>query len=315
MDDKEIMVYVTCSTYNQANYIKDALDGFCMQQTSFPFVCGIIDDASTDGEPMVIQQYLEQNFILNDIGVMRHEETEDYIRIFAQHKTNKNCFFAVVFLKYNHYQIKKTKLPYISEWRDRAKYIAENEGDDYWIDPLKLQKQVDFMEAHPKHSLCFCANQSLLPSGEISIDKRYDSNVEICPIEDIILGGGGYMTTNSMFYRNSLYVSYTTWAIGCPVGDLPLMLTLAHKGFVGYLADVMCVYRINTVGSWSSGMGDIKKRRRHHKAIIKMWRQFDSWSGKRYHKIVVAKIRMNQKDHLRDEASTMYHKLLKYFKK
>lgn len=299
--NERYMVYVSCATYNQSSYIEEALDGFCIQRTDFPFVCGIIDDASTDGEAEVIQKYMEEHFDLNDAEVTCHEETEDFVRIFAQHKINKNCYFVLVFLKHNHYQIKKSKLPYVCEWRDVAKYIALCEGDDYWIDPLKLQKQVDFMEAHPKHSLCFCANQRLLPSGEISIDKRYDSNVEICPMKDIILGGGAYMATNSMMYRQSLYIPYQTWAPNCPVGDLPLMLTLAQKGFVGYLADVMCVYRIAAKGSWTQRMhASFKTRKNHDKSISKMWHQFDKWSGKKYHKYVMKKLMINKKTIMSD---------------
>lgn len=299
--NENYMVYVSCLTYNQFSYIEEALDGFCTQQTDFPFVCGIIDDASTDDEPLIIQRYLDDHFDLQDESVVQREETEDYYRVFAQHKTNKNCFFVVVFLKYNHFRLKKSKVSYVSGWRDVAKYIALCEGDDYWIDPLKLQKQVDFMEAHPKHSLCFCANQRLLPSGENILDKRYDSDVEICPMKDIILGGGGFMATNSMFYRQSMYVPYTTWVTNCPIGDLPMMLTLAHNGFVGYLADVMCVYRVAAEGSWSQRMGaSFKTRIKHRKQIKKMWHQFDKWSGRSYHKYVIRKMMIINKDLLFD---------------
>jgi glycosyltransferase involved in cell wall biosynthesis len=293
-------------TYNHAKYIKNTFDGFCMQQTKFPFICTIIDDASIDNEPEVINNYLAENFDLEDTGIVRHEDAEDFKLSFAQHKTNKNCFFAVLFLKYNHYQIKKSKIPYVSRWRNSAKYIAICEGDDYWIDPMKLQKQVDFMEAHPKHSLCFCANQRLLPSGETTIEKRYLSNLDQCPMEDIILGGGGYMATNSMLYRQSLYIPYSTWAVGCPIGDLPLMLTLAYNGLVGYLTDVMCVYRVSAVGSWSKRMAsNIRTRRIHYHAIVRMWRQFDVWSNRKYHKTIREKIRINRRNHIKDELSTL----------
>ena len=125
------LVRVSCATYNQASYITDALNGFTMQQTTFPFVCTIIDDASTDGEQEVIKNYLRQYFDLEDKSIIRHEETDDYVMTFAQHKTNKNCYFAVFLLKYNHYSIKKSKMPYIQEWQDQVKYIATCEGDDY----------------------------------------------------------------------------------------------------------------------------------------------------------------------------------------
>lgn len=305
MENIKYMVWVSCMTFNQATYIEDAMNGFCMQETNFPFVCTIIDDASTDGEQEVIKNYLKAHFDLEDSTVVRNEDTVDYYLTFAQHKTNKNCYFAVLFLKYNHYSIKKPKAPYIEERCD-TKYKSICEGDDYWIDPLKLQKQVDFMEAHPKHSLCFCANQSLLPSGEISIDKRYDSNVEICPMKDIILGGGGYMATNSMLYRQSMYVPYTTWAVSSPIGDLPIMLTLANNGLVGYLADIMCVYRVAAIGSWSSRVGASNRLlRKHHYDILRIWHQFDEWSGRKYHQIVKRKIQKNRMEYLRSKVGRL----------
>ena len=300
MMNERYMVYVSCMTYNQSSYIKEALDGFCIQKTDFPFVCGIIDDASNDNEPRIIQKYLDEHFDLQDNSVVQREETEDYYRVSAQHKTNRNCFFVVVFLKYNHYRLKKPKASYVSEWRDNAKYLSICEGDDYWIDPLKLQKQVGFMESHPEHSLCFCAYQRLLPSGELTVERRYEKNMEHCPMEDIILGGGGYMATNSMLYRQSFYVPYSTWAPGCPIGDLPLMLTLANNGLVGYLSDIMCVYRVAAAGSWSLRVGGSKRLlRKHHYDILRLWHQFDKWSGKKYHQIVKRKIRKNQYDYYR----------------
>lgn len=300
--NESFKVYVSCMTYNQSAYIKDALDGFCMQQTSFPYVCGIIDDASTDGEQEVIRDYLDKHFDLSDSAVVKRDETDDFFRIIARHKDNKNCFFVVVFLKYNHYSINKDKIPYVAEWRNKAKYIALCEGDDYWIAPFKLQKQVEFMDTHEEHSLCFCAHAELLPSGEQLVIKRYDTDWELCPMKDIIDGGGGYMATNSMLYRQSLYKPYQTWAVGCPIGDLPMMLSLANTGKVGFLSEVMCVHRQMAMGSWTSVMASsIKLRRRHHKAIIRMWKQFDCWSGRKYHPLVSKKIRVNQINHIKNE--------------
>ena len=94
-DKKDFLVCVECATYNHAPYILDAMNGFCMQQTTFPFVCIILDDASTDGEQEVIKNYLQENFDLQDKNVTRNEETDDYILTFAQHKSNRNCFFAM----------------------------------------------------------------------------------------------------------------------------------------------------------------------------------------------------------------------------
>ena len=75
-----IKVCVWCNTYNQASYIKDTMEGFCIQQTQFPFVCLIMDDASTDGEPEVIKQYL-----LNFFDTEWTKETNDFYLTFAHH--------------------------------------------------------------------------------------------------------------------------------------------------------------------------------------------------------------------------------------
>ena len=101
------LVQVRCLTFNHAAYIEDTMNGFCIQETTFPFVCTIIDDASSDGEALIIRQYLQDHFDLGNNNIMYKEETNDYDMIFAQHSINKNCYFAVYFLKYNHFSIKK----------------------------------------------------------------------------------------------------------------------------------------------------------------------------------------------------------------
>ena len=93
--NKPFKVCTLCLTYNQASFILETMDRFCIQKTNFPVVYLIIDDASTDGEIAVINQYLDNNFTLDDENTVRKEETEDYRLLYAQHKTNKNCFFAV----------------------------------------------------------------------------------------------------------------------------------------------------------------------------------------------------------------------------
>lgn len=143
----EYMIRVECLTYNHAPYIEGAMNGFCMQETDFPFVCVIFDDASTDGEPEVIHNYLEHHFDLADSRFAHTEETDDYLLIFARHRTNHNCFFGVLFLKYNHYQKRKDKKTYFESW-SQAKYIAYCEGDDYWTHPKKLQMQVTVLNEH-----------------------------------------------------------------------------------------------------------------------------------------------------------------------
>ena len=154
MEPIDFLVQVNCMTFNHASYIEDAMNGFIMQETKFPFVCTIVDDASTDGEQEVIEGYLKEHFDLEDKAIVQQEETDDYVRTFARHKSNYNCYFVVLFLKYNHYSIKKNKKQYFQE-RLVSKYVAICEGDDYWIDPLKLQKQVDFLEKNSSYNMVY----------------------------------------------------------------------------------------------------------------------------------------------------------------
>ena len=163
------MVCTRCFTFNQASFIVDTMNGFTLQETTFPVVSLIIDDASTDGEPEIIKQYLKDYFL----NPYREEETDDYCMICVKHKSNLNCTFIVFLLKYNHYSIKKSKLPYLSEWLDNSKYHALCEGDDYWIHPNKLQIQVVFLESHPDISYtCTRYKTYIEKTGETYLNKN-----------------------------------------------------------------------------------------------------------------------------------------------
>lgn len=155
MDIPQFTLSVHCTTYNHANYIRETLNGFMIQKTSFPFVCVIVDDASTDGEQEVIKNHLCEHFDLKKESNSYCEETEDYIMMFARHKNNQNCFFAVYLLKYNYYQRKKSKMPFFSFWNEMSEYCAICEGDDYWTASCKLEKQVRYMKKHPECVLTF----------------------------------------------------------------------------------------------------------------------------------------------------------------
>ena len=122
------LVSICCITYNHASFIRKCLDGFLMQQTDFPIEILIHDDCSTDGTTEIIQEYTAQ---YPDLIFPLYEEVNQY------------------------QQGKATEIDFYNYRRARGRYIAYCEGDDYWTDPLKLQKQVDFMEANPEYSVCF----------------------------------------------------------------------------------------------------------------------------------------------------------------
>ncbi len=245
-DVQKYLVRIECLTYNHVNYITDAMDGFCIQQTDFPFVCTIIDDASTDGEQEVIANYLQQFFDLQDVSVA-YEKDMDFGHVsFARHKTNENCYFAVIYLKENHYQKGKSKVPYLKEWMG-TKYVAICEGDDYWTDPLKLQKQVDFLEGHPDFSMCFHGAEVKVensPGSEQKNGTNY-SRIENREYVSTEFVSGWLVPTASIVFRPE-YVN--KFEIKHPeklaFGDIVLVLKCSHTGRVFGMSDMMSVYRI-----------------------------------------------------------------------
>lgn len=243
------MVCTRCFTFNQAQFIVDAMNGFIMQETTFPVVTLIVDDASSDGEPEVINQYLKDYFL----NPYREEETDDYCMICAKHKTNINCDFVVILLKYNHYSVKKSKLSYLSEWLDNSKYHALCEGDDFWVNPNKLQMQVDFMEANPDYSMCHGDVIYYNSDTKTSIGRRgkqtdykkqkpYKTREEI--FNRIIRGDYGaiYLT---YLIRKECSDRRKPNEVPLMMGDLPFLLDMSQEGMIKYFPDVFGVYRIH----------------------------------------------------------------------
>ena len=129
------LVSICCLTYNHEPFIRQCLDGFLMQNTDFGVEILIHDDASTDNTPGILKEYAD-----------RYPD-----KIFPLFETEN---------KYSHGY--KGRMDIVFNYaRAKGKYIATCEGDDYWTDPDKLQKQVNFMEAHPEYSVCFHRCQHL----------------------------------------------------------------------------------------------------------------------------------------------------------
>lgn len=262
------MVTILCITYNQESYIRQCLDGFVMQKTNFRYEAIVHDDASTD-------------------------RTADIIREFAEKYSD---IIKPVYESENQYSKHDGSLTRIMDEHTHGKFVAICEGDDYWTDPLKLQKQYDYMEEHPECSLCFHANYELKPSGEQTI-HRPGKIKTFYAVQDIILGGGGFMATNSMFYRSEYLKKEKRpvfWS-NCPIGDLPTMLYYSTKGKIGYIDDIMSVYRYQAQGSWSTTLNSVKKRWKHHLAILKMFDEFNCFTNYKYSKEIKQKKWINRK--------------------
>lgn len=259
------LVCVNCWTYNQHAYITDALNGFTMQQTNFPFVCTIVDDASTDGEQEVVKKYVQDCFELDNTSVA-YEKDEDYGHVtFARHKTNNNCYFAVIYLKENHYSQKKSKVPYLTEWMN-TKYIAVCEGDDYWTDPMKLQKQVSFLEAHPDFSLC-CHRFKRYFEESDSWDDDYvgDAFAKNPDVDGLVISNlenfrTRFTWTLTLCYRKAVAdeIVWYPYKLGKRDFTFNYHLLKAGKGYC--FADFMGVYRVNSGGVWQR-MSPLEKDR------------------------------------------------------
>lgn len=241
-------VFVRCMTFNHEAYIKDALNGFVMQQTTFPFVVAIINDASTDKTKSVINEFVENNCIYNPEIDLRIEEYGTVLDVTV--KDNPHCIFHIVHLNENHYG-KKSKLPYFAKYENAAKYVAMCEGDDYWTDPLKLQKQVDFMEANPEYSLCFHKVKTLIQNtGELKNEFVVRDMPDESSVED--LAAGNYIHTPSVMLRYDKQVQKKIFSLGsCMPSDYVWWMLYAEKGKIFKFDEPMAVYRYGS-GIWST---------------------------------------------------------------
>lgn len=242
-------VLVRCMTYNHEAYIEDALKGFVMQKTDFPFVVAVIDDASTDNNAQVIIDYLQRVCDADAIN----SSTEEYGKVIdAIPSDNSNCLLHVVFLNENHYG-KKSKQPYYAQYEDNAKYIAMCEGDDYWTDPYKLQKQVDFLETHKGYSVCCHGykiyNVASREQTEILHNEKGEegfafSNVENCE--------NWYTKTLTILFRSDAYNTMPDMSRFRYWRDAHIVYYLLKKGKGYYLPFVGGTYREHCGGIYYS---------------------------------------------------------------
>lgn len=233
---EQASVAVICVTYNHEKYIEEALEGFVSQITSFPFQVLVGDDCSTDRTPAIIQKYAEA-----------------YPDIIVPVIRTKNITAG-------------------RNWQDlvsrtASTYLAFCDGDDYWTDPFKLQKQYDYMNSHPDLRACFhdakinietssgtwfqskdysnTADGSLLwPSG----NKRFFKQ-ETYRIENFI--PFGFVHTSSMFIKWDYEIGFPEWFFGHGVGDYPMWILQVNTGRFGYIDEVMSVHRRTDTGSYS----------------------------------------------------------------
>lgn len=215
VDDAPLMVTIRCLTYNHEPYIRQCLEGFVMQKTNFRFEAIVHDDASTDGTAAIIREYAEKY--------------PDIIK--------------PIFETENQYSKHDGALRRIMDEHTHGKYVAKCEGDDYWIDPLKLQKQVDFLESYPEYGLCYT-----------NVQQYYDISGQYGEC-----WGGNSEKYDDLLYRNTIptlsvlvrtflmheyYSEIKPESRNWKMGDYPMWLYVATKAKIKYMPFTSGCYRI-----------------------------------------------------------------------
>ena len=217
-----MMKKVSCHiiTYNQIDYISKCIDSVLMQKTNFSIEIIIGDDNSTDGTRELLLKYAN--------------EYPDLIKLNLRELRGTGLPGKQNFL---------TTLEMCS-----GEYIAMLEGDDYWTDPFKLQKQVDFLEANPDYVLCFHQVTILKPDGTVVEDfiTKVPENYETI---ETLARFGNYIHTPSVVYRNIIPTLPFEFEV-TPIGDYFIYMMLAEHGKVKYMKEKMATYRFG-VGVFS----------------------------------------------------------------
>ncbi|WP_020604023.1 glycosyltransferase family 2 protein [Spirosoma spitsbergense] len=213
-------VSVLIITYNQKKFIRQAIDSVLAQKTTFPIEILVGDDFSTDGTREIIQEY-ERQYPGLVIGVLH------------PHNMGKNG--GINFLE----TLKLAK----------GEYYALIDGDDYLTDPFKLQKQADLLDAHPDYSMTFHNALITYEDGSPSHVLNGPDMKPFYTVDDLIGDDEiWFMATSSTLYRNNIR-EYPAWFRESSSGDIPRLILKAKLGKIGYIPDVMSVYRKNSAGA------------------------------------------------------------------
>lgn len=217
--DKYLMVTIQCITYNHEPYIRQCLDGFLMQKTNFCFEAIVHDDASTDSTAKIIQEYADKY--------------PDIIK--------------PIFETENQYSKFDGSLLRIMNEHTHGKYVAFCEGDDYWIDPLKLQKQVDYLEKHLDVSLVFSnrviENELTGTKYTLYYKKKYYTSSDLL--------GGEILGLQTICFRRKCLISDTSIN-----GDIKIPYNSSLYGKLYCLPYTTAVYRISGKGVATSRAAD-----------------------------------------------------------
>ncbi|MDE1166971.1 MAG: glycosyltransferase [Pseudomonas sp.] len=216
---REPLLSIACPTYNHEGYIAQTLDSFLAQETTFPFEVLVNDDASTDGTAAIVA---------------------DYGRRYPN-------IIKPILQPVNQYQKGNHPCPDLFR-KGSGKYLAFCEGDDFWTDPLKLQKQVDFLEAHHDYVITYHDAMAFDSEGPKGIQLVGEGQRDASSLE---LMRGRPISTLTVCFRNVLH-ELPLELVRAPLNDLVWWALLGAYGKGKYLADIQpAAYRVHLGGVFS----------------------------------------------------------------
>lgn len=254
--NEDILVTVICMTYNHVDYIHKSLDGFVSQETDFRFEVIVHDDASTDGTTGIIKEYQNK---YSDIIVALFEDENQY----SQGKSKDV----------------KTKIAMLA----RGKYIAWCEGDDYWIDSKKLQKQADFLNANPDYSYCVSHIKFHDLNNNIDMLIPRDPRERDYSPDEIIRGGAIFQLSGVMM-RTDIYRKMPDCFDAKGFGDIQIYIYGALTGKCHVLTDIMSHYNYGVVGSFTErhAQANSKSKIEHQTEYYKMLERVNAYYCYKY---------------------------------
>ncbi|MBF8150975.1 glycosyltransferase family 2 protein [Winogradskyella sp. F6397] len=264
------LVSVSVVTYNHANYIKQCLDGILMQKTTFPYEIILGEDDSTDGTRAICKNYAER-FPVKIRLFLRSRK--DVIKI------NGNPTGRFNFME----NLKSCQ----------GKFIALCEGDDYWTDPLKLQKQVDLLESSPNLVACHHWQKNAVLQEGLFIEKDAPKKghgyfpKKIATVENIF-SNEMRVKTRTVMFRNIIDPNFFPyWFSEVAFGDVPLSFLLGKHGDFGFIDEEMAVYRLTGNGVSTAGLEELGNNQfyvQHFKNWIDIWDFADKHYNYKFHK-------------------------------
>lgn len=263
----EILVSIVCNAYNHELYIADAIESFLRQKTDFKYEILIYDDASLDKTAEIIKQY--------------EKKYPDIIKPIYQLENQYSKGIQVVSLNEN---------------RAIGKYIALCEGDDYWTDPYKLQKQTDFLDKNSEYSICVHAATIIDANTNKKIGHiRPSKSSKDFSTEEVITGGGGLFATNSMVYRREGSKDKPDFYNNASIGDYPLMIFLSLIGKVYYMHEDMSIYRSSVYNSWTDRtFSNIENQKKYLQMRERMLKEIDKYTKNKYTILIENQIQKNK---------------------